>query len=216
MEANFLEIFRIGDYNIPKYIDGIDIQYNRENDLKKLDSSFSRKFRQESLKSLINSSNLPRYTWQYIREFPIIILDIIKWKKILLDFKLSNNKEYYHRKFFKLDYLFPYTGIAVEIDSEYHNKIYDAARDLYLKESFGITTIRYFKDNTSDLSNLSKLSEYIINNKVNPEIKIALDFSNKINFSGIFDIIIKDIELEYRNYYCNNIIVISRNIFINK
>jgi hypothetical protein len=64
-----------------------------------------------------------------VREFPVVIQNHLRTAN-----KVSGG-------FFLLDYFFPTLGLAVELDSEYHNGGKDELRDKYLM-SIGIKTFR--------------------------------------------------------------------------
>lgn len=209
------ETFILDDYIYPKYIDKINLEEIRNRDLQGLDSSYSKNFR-ESIKAIRKSSRNKKFWYNYIQEFPIVITDTIRWRKILIEFGITDRK-YFHRRYFKLDYFFPTTGIAVEIDSSLHNRIYDKARDLYIKETFGIETIR-FEENQQDLELLKQRSNEIIKDKISSgfseESKITLDF-----FQEQLDtktILFRDIEIGYENFYISDEIILEKNYYCNK
>lgn len=67
-----------------------------------------------------------------IREYPVIIQN-------------SRRLKGQYRLYYLLDYYFPNIGVALELDSDYHDMQYkdkDSVRDQYLFEALGITTFR--------------------------------------------------------------------------
>lgn len=135
----------------------INIMVNRENNLRSRESSYSQKFR-EDIKSLRKSYK--RFS-EYIQEFPIIIEDRRLWNEIanyvgVKDSRLLNTN------YFLLDFFFPYLGVIVEIDSEYHDKkrTYDVARDIYIKRKFGLDTVRFYKYGNNDLERVAFLDKF--------------------------------------------------------
>lgn len=153
------------DYNnylIPRFIRTVGgIQLSMENilsnSLHRQESSYSQKFR-EDIKSLRKSYK--RFS-EYIREFPIIIEDRCLWNEIanyvgVKDSRLLNTN------YFLLDFFFPYLGVIVEIDSEYHDKkrTYDVARDIYIKRKFGLDTVRFYKYGNNDLERVAFLDKF--------------------------------------------------------
>jgi hypothetical protein len=198
----FGDLFYIDEYPIPKRIGPIDVQLSREKSLKSTknegsDSKYSLEFRHQIDGLVYYSSNdKPFY---YIREFPIPIINKERWVRILKDFGLTI-AEYVDRNFFKLDYFFKYTGIAVEIDSELHNNMYDKARDEYLRITYGLETIRIFRfPKDSDMERFKKRSLEIFNNKTVKEHIFLLTERRAIEEA--FNIINRLIEMNYPNFY---------------
>lgn len=176
------------EYFIPRYIKTSGkITLNMEkiinNFLSRKESSYSRKFREDIKifgKTYKNYSN-------YIREFPIIIENRNLWNNIL-NFLCIKDKNLERTNYFLLDFFFPYLGVIVEIDSEYHDvkQRYDIARDMYIKRIYGLDTLRFYKYGENDLErvafldkfkkNLNYLIEYYRSNNFR-ECIYPLDFS---------------------------------------
>lgn len=123
-------------FSIPKLVYSenktINILKYRQKALATQQSSFSLSFKEDIDKLGIN----------YIQEFPIIITEHEIWKDYLNYFGSTRETIY-----FSLDYYFPDIGLAVEIDSSYHDnrKNYDKARDKYLECVCGIYTLRFYE-----------------------------------------------------------------------
>lgn len=199
----FGNLFYIDEYPIPKRIGSIDVQLSREKALKSTqnggsDSKYSLEFRHQidGLK-YYSSNDKPFY---YIREFPIPIINKERWVRILKDFGLTNFK-HVNKNFFKLDYFFKYSGIVVEIDSyNFHDRVLDAARDEYLRITYGLETIRILgfpKD--LDMERFKDRSLEIFNNKTVKEHIFLLTERRAIEEA--FNIINRLIEMNYPNFY---------------
>lgn len=217
MPKRFKEIFTVEDYQFPKYIGPADVQFYRNKDLKSiedggLDSQFSRDFRNKLCDK--TSSIIDTRPFSCIREFPIEITDRDRWLRILKSFGLIDTK-YAKQSFFKLDYFFKYTGLIVEIDSEtFHNKLYDAARDEYLKITYGLETLRIFESpKDSDIENFIGYSLDIFNNKYAKDS--IVDMSMQLT-SSVFNFINMELELTYTNFYSVNKVVLSKDYFIKR
>ena len=218
MSKRFKEIFTVDDYQFPKYIGPADVQFYRNKDLKSiedggLDSQFSRDFRDKlcDKTSSITDDIRPFF---YIMEFPIEIIDRDRWLRILKSFDLIDTK-YAKQSFFKLDYFFKYTGLIVEIDSEtFHNKKYDAARDEYLKITYGLETLRIFESpKDSDIENFIEYSLDIFNNKYAKDS--IVDMSMQLT-SSVFNFINMELELTYTNFYSVNKVVLNKDYFLKR
>lgn len=139
---------KIGPYIVPKYVTHskgkVDLIKNRLQELGKRDSSYVSNFKTDIV-NLGNktSGNLPKY----IEEFPIVIDNSAMWNSILDYYNVPVNSVHRSRKYFLLDFLFYELGFIVEIDSAYHigNESYDKARDLYIKQKYGLDTIRFYE-----------------------------------------------------------------------
>jgi very-short-patch-repair endonuclease len=214
IEDNFVETFTVEDYQFPRYIGPADVQFYRNKALKSTknggsDSQFSENFRNR-IDNIINYSEDTR-PFLYVQEFPVKIENKERWEKILKDFGLTDAR-YLNQTFFKLDYFFKHTGLVVEIDSNYHNKIYDAARDEYLKITYGLKTIRIFEfPKDSDIENFIKCSLEIIKNKKSKN-SIFLMRERRVE-EYIFDFINKSIEMTYPNFHVQNEISIYKRDF---
>lgn len=217
IEDNFVEIFTVDDYQFPKYIGSADVQFYRDEDLKSiedggLDSQFSRDFRNKLYdKTNNNPIIIDTRPFLYVREFPVKIENKERWGKILKDFGLTNAK-YVNQEFFKLDYFFKHTGLVVEIDSNFHNKTYDAARDEYLKITYGLKTIRIFESPKDlDIENFIKCSLEIFKNKKSKN-SIFIMRERQVK-EYIFDFINKSIEMTYPNFHVQNEVSIYKRDF---
>lgn len=217
MSKRFKQIFTEDDYQFPKYIGSADIQFYRNKELESienggLDSRFSRDFRNKLCDK--TSSIVDTRPFSYIREFPIEIIDRDRWLRILKSFGLIDFK-YTKQKFFKLDYFFKHTGLIVEIDSEtFHNKRYDAARDEYLKITYGLETLRIFESpRDSDIENFIEYSLDIFNNKYAKDS--IVDMSMQLT-SSVFNFINMELELTYTNFYSVNKVVLSKDCFLKR
>ena len=130
----------------------------------------------------------------FIKEFIILIKNYTLWKKILEEFKLPKNKfeEYLSKNYFSLDYFLPNNLTCIEIDSDYHKnkKIFDKARDMYLRLEHSIETIRlyHFDSNslTSDKDKISLLDYRVFNINVNKD-HYQFDYRNNIIESLIYE-----------------------------
>ena len=217
IEDNFVEIFTVDDYQFPKYIGSADIQSYRDDDLKSiedggLDSQFSRDFRNR-IDNIVNYSADDTRPFLYVREFPVKIENKERWRKILKDFGLTDAR-YARQTYFKLDYFFKHTGLVVEIDSNFHNskKAFDAARDEYLKITYGLRTIRIFESPTDlDIENFIKCSLEIFKNKKSKN-SIFIMRERRVK-EYIFDFINKSIEMTYPNFHVQNEISIYKRDF---
>lgn len=140
---------------IKSFLEGkyINIIKNRNNSLNKTESSYSKRFKND-IRSLRGTYKI---YCNYIKEFPIIIEDRDLWDMITNKLGISNNTNYY-----LLDYFFPYLGIAVEIDSEYHDtkQRYDIARDIYIKSVYGLETIRFYKYGENELERKAFIEQF--------------------------------------------------------
>jgi very-short-patch-repair endonuclease len=214
----FKDVFIEEEYQFPRYIGTSDILFYRNKVLESIekggsDSKFSRNFRDKLWNKVYNSYDARPY--KYIREFPIEITDRERWLRILREFGLSGNKKYANTAFFSLDYFFKYTGLVVEIDSNLHNKIYDAARDEYLRITYGLEIIRILgfpKD--SDIDNFIDRSLEIFNNKVRKSSIVSI-FERRVS-NKTCDVINNIIEIGYINFYKSREIILNKEDFYRK
>ena len=140
-------------YIIPRFIQVnkfgklLDLSNHRNNLLLGNESFYSRTFRRDIISESMKSSRLLKPYYEYIREFPIVLDDRSLWNNILTCLGESIDSKKRDTSYFLLDYMFPYFGLAVEIDSEYHDnrQIYDKARDIYVRNRYGLETIRFYK-----------------------------------------------------------------------
>ena len=212
----FKEVFFEEEYQFPRHIGTSDILFYRNKVLESIekggsDSKFSRNFR--SKLKVYDSYDIRPF--KYVREFIIEITDKDRWLRILKEFGLSGNKKYTDTAFFSLDYFFKYTGLVVEIDSNLHDKYYDAARDEYLRITYGLETIRILgfpKD--SDIENFIGHSLEIFNNKVSKSSTVSI-FERRVP-NKTYDIINNMIEIGYINFYRSREIILNRGDFYKK
>lgn len=115
-----------------------------------------------SLKGILNIQN-GKSSKKYSRKNQLVkrstqakifdaLININYWQPLLVarefPFLIQNHNRYPGMKgsWFQADYFFPTAlggkGLAVELDSEYHNETSDAIRDRYLKETYGIEIFR--------------------------------------------------------------------------
>lgn len=214
----FKEIFFEEEYQFPRHIGTSDILFYRNKVLESIekggsDSKFSRDFRSKLWNKVYNSYDKRPY--KYIREFIIEITDRERWLRILREFGLSGNRKYTDTAFFSLDYFFKYTGLVVEIDSSLHDKYYDAARDEYLRITYGLEIIRiqgFSKD--SDIDNFIDHSLEIFNKKVSKSSIVSI-FERRVS-NKTYDIINNIIEIDYINFYKSREIIINKEDFYRK
>lgn len=139
-------------YEIPKTLRRFDgriiyLLNSRKEALRKNGSSFSRNFEKDMNTSITILKGNDSKCLEYVKEFPIIIEDRGLWNDILNNFQISD-VDIINTNYFFLDYFFPYLGIIVEIDSNYHNikgRGYDQARDLYIRITHGFQTLRFYE-----------------------------------------------------------------------
>lgn len=62
---------------------------------------------------------------------------------IIKEFVVINRSNENDRSYYLLDYYVPMKGIAIELDSNLHDKKFDAIKDRYLFRTHGIRVIRY-------------------------------------------------------------------------
>lgn len=177
----------IDGYIVPKVLENnINLHSNRKSILFNKDSKYSKNFRK-----LIDSKLTTEKYLNYIREFPIIIENKELWNNILNQFSIPIDDKMRKVNYFLIDYLFPYLGISVEIDSEYHNTrlIYDKARDIYIENMYGIIAYRFYKFGSSDEYTVPYINQFenTVNNilcflKNNNLLmnKIIIDYSKTI------------------------------------
>lgn len=219
INKTFEDVFFVEEYAFPKRIGLVDIQSIRNLAMKSIeeggsDSQYSMNFRNR-LDSIVPSFDDSR-PFHYIREFIVPIINKERWLRILYSFGLSGVSKYVNTEFFKLDYFFKYTGLAVEIDSNFHNKYYDAARDEYLRTTYGLETIRiqgFSKD--SDIRSFKDYSLKIFNKK---DVKESTFIMSRELYAveSYYNIINTLIENSYNNFYKEFIITLSKKDFYDK
>ena len=172
--------FYIENYAIPKVLNtinkkNINIYQKRNESLMRRESSYSKKFYEDIENSLKNSKLYNKDLYYHsIKEFPIIIENRELWNNILNYLNIGVESSI-NTNYFLLDYFFPYIGLCIEIDSDYHNgkKLYDQARDIYIKTYYGVDTIRF--DKYGENKSLRKVFLDKFNNKI---IEIDNYYSN--------------------------------------
>lgn len=126
-------------------------------------------------------------------QFPILIDNPSLWEDCKLRCGLNrwmkdlDGRCYWDRQYFVLDFLLPYSQIAIEIDYEVTHPCpeYDKARDLYILKRYGIKTIRYVnygikKETSLEISRSARqLLEKISNS---PPPKLPNDYLDYGNF----------------------------------
>ena len=223
----YIDIIEEG-YVIPKLIFGdsgnkIYLEKIRKNLKENQDSDYSIMFRKD-LKILSRNSKMDCSLYRYVREFPIIIEDRDLWEILVEQTGIIDKKD---SKYFLLDYFFPYLGLIVEIDSQYHKyrKNYDYARDLYIKNKYGIDTVRFYEYGKDDqqrklcIEEFNKRSKNLYKNKINNwnlvYDKYPINFDKTVinNFiqenSNILHFIDNLIEFYGRKFYIDNLICIK-------
>lgn len=189
----------LGGYILPKYIEygSINLYKSRSDELLKRSSyvkNFENSLKKKDIIQLFPKSFRDLKYLERVVEFPFPIENKSFWEDLIMGLGISpNEKSIWETKYFKLDYLFPYLGCCIEIDSDYHlssiRALYDKARDMYLLGMYGLRTVRLLKfgENQKNLQlNLKILQDYIseITNiwSLGDSLprKIILDFSKTI------------------------------------
>ena len=150
--------FEVSGFWIPKFIEKSDSvrSYRKTWDIYKHRLELLKK-RGPGEKAFIRYYESQRKTFpenlsgKYIEQFPVFITNRKKWQETCMRTGCTigmvdrNGRKYWERNYFALDLYLPYPKIAIELDYESTHPCpeYDAARDLYLKEKYGIKTIRY-------------------------------------------------------------------------
>ena len=200
LRGNMTYTIDLGGYILPKYIEygSINLYKSRSDELLRR-SSYVKNFenslgKKDIVQRLFSKSFRDLKYLERIVEFPLPIENRNFWENILTNLGISSKeKAIWETRYFKLDYLFPYLGCCIEIDSDYHlssvRALYDKARDMYLLGMYGLRTVRLLKfgENQKNLQlNLKILQDYIseitniwsLGNSL-PR-KIVLDFSKTI------------------------------------
>lgn len=122
--------------------------------------------------------------YNYIREFPVVIEDLELWNEILDILEVSKENEMRDTNYFILDFLFYESDFIVEIDSEYHDgrETYDKARDLYIKNKYGLDTLRFYKYGLDDIDRVTYQAAFKkkIKDSYNVKIKLGLIYGRSI------------------------------------
>lgn len=177
----------------------INIRSTVENSKLNGNSKYVRSFRKDfiNLRDSVDKS-MKKY-FEFIQEFPVPIEDLNLWNNLLLreGLSLTDNSEFFNRRFFLLDFLLYYPGIVVEVDSDFHDhkqrRLYDQVRDKYLKIKYGLETYRVEKYGDTQITDtyhigqikdivLQKVDRYDYNKS-----RYYLDFSNTIINNFISD-----------------------------
>lgn len=188
--------FQIGSYTFPRQIKSysekiIDLEQNRSQNLQQR-SNGSRCFEDYLIKRCRNL--------QYYREFPFILDNVSLWEEICDYYKVDTDK--IKRNYFLADFFFPEFNMLVEIDSGYHDAVYDKARDEYIQEAWGTRSLRSYMYN---------LSSTLFRSKFNREINCRRNFKAQNNIVG-------DVYLDYSDLSVNCFYIINEDIInlINK
>lgn len=188
LRNNQIYCFRIEDYILPKYINqGLtNLEKARNQELQSKKSSFVKNF-ELSLKTEISKSLPKKNKELYLRNIPEFIIPIENkelWRDLLKLNGVESTNAAWNVKYFKLDYLFPYLDLCVEIDSNFHfPKIkYDRARDMYLSNMYRMKTTRLL--NFGETPENKKKNLEILRENFNPSnlsvSPMILDFSKSI------------------------------------
>ena len=191
LRNNQLYCFNIEDYLFPKYINSgkTNLERARLDEMKKKKSSFVVNFENCISKELLKIFNKHSKYLSYIPEFPIPIENRKLWEEILTQNGLDKTNKAWNVSYFKLDFLFPYLGYCIEIDSNFHfpNIKYDMSRDAYLLNMYGLKTLRLLnfgeskKNKDIYLNNIkTSFSEVIKSWPSKGPNKIIIDFSKTI------------------------------------
>ena len=188
--------FQIDSYTFPKQIKSysekiIDLEQNRSQNLQQ-GSNGSRCFEDYLIKRCRNL--------QYCKEFPFILDNVDLWKEICDYYKVDTDK--IKRNYFLADFFFPEFNILVEIDSGYHDAVYDKARDEYIQEVWGTKSLRSYMYNPSSVKFRSDFKK---------AIKCRRDFKARNNITG-------DVYIDYSNLSVDCFYIINEDIIglINK
>ncbi len=191
LRNNPLYCFNIDDYLFPKYINSgkTNLERARLDEIKKKKSSFVVNFENCLSKEISKIFSKHTKYLSYIPEFPIPIENKELWEEILTQNGLDKTNKAWNVNYFKLDFLFPYLGYCVEIDSNFHfpNIKYDMSRDAYLFSMYGIKTLRLLnfgeskKNKDIYLNNIkTSFSDAIKSWPSKGPNKIIIDFSKTI------------------------------------
>lgn len=181
LNSNYYTLNIDNIYKIPKFIHTINNnQINLENIRNTMINSDKSTYEPEFIKyvdKLKEKADKRKVLYNYLREFPIIIENRELWKDILNNLNILEDK-YINTNYFLLDFFFYESDLIVEIDSNYHNgrELYDKARDIYIKETFGIDTLRFFEygKNNIDTDIYSSLFNKSIKEMYNKRFKLNM------------------------------------------
>lgn len=189
--------FQVGSYTFPKQIKSysgnvIDLEQNRFQNMQQGSSGVSRYFENYLITGCKDL--------QYYKEFPFILQDTNLWGEICKYYKVDPDK--INRNYFLADYFFPEVNLLVEIDSPYHDAVYDMARDEYIQEAWGTRSLRSFLYNPSSVKFRSDFRK---------AIKCRRDFKARNNMIG-------DVYIDYSNLSVDCFYIINEDIIglINK
>ena len=188
LRSNFYS-FNIDNYRIPRVIISTHGRYIYIDSNKKLIESYGSKwepiFKNDLDKFLETLPDIFRNKFKYIKEIPFIIEDRELW------FNLCNeeNVEFDRRdtNYFVADYYFPHFNFIVEIDSDFHNprKNYDLARDKYMENKFGTSTLRFYQYGMNKEQTEIYQKEFLdlVNNKYKFNIKNNIVYDIQFDYS---------------------------------
>lgn len=176
-------------YKIPRYIISrksgkkISLVEARNELLNKVKSNYEPSFIYDV--SILKGKAIERKPlYNYIREFPVVIEDLELWNEILDILEISKEDKMRNTNYFILDFLFYESDFIVEIDSEYHDgrEIYDKARDLYIKNKYGLDTLRFYKYGLDDIDRVTYQAAFKkkIKDSYNVKIKLGLIYGRSI------------------------------------
>lgn len=170
--------FKIGIYDVPIRIRSsnnniINLKINRDK-LLKSNSLYSRR-----LENYLTSEGIV-----FIREFIIIIQNKELWEYSVNCMDISDSEKEIYKKmnYFSLDYFLPINMTCIEVDSDYHinRKSLDFARDIYLRMTYFIKTIRFYhfgENYIRDKNNIDLLKKRLS--------EVNIDPRNRFNYLDI-------------------------------
>jgi hypothetical protein len=184
--------FQIGSYSFPKQIKSysgkvIDLEQNRLQNLQQGESNGSRLFE--------NYLKTGQKGLRYYKEFPFILGDTNLWGEICKFYKVDDDK--IDRNYFLADYFIPEFNLLVEIDSGYHDAVYDRARDEYIQEAWGTKSLRSYMYNLGSAPFRSDFDK---------ELKCRRNFKARNNIIGDVYIDYSDLSVDCF-YYINEDII---------
>ena len=154
----------------------------------------------------------------YTREFPLIIQDQDVWRGLCNKYCVSEI-EYRRKNYFVADYFFPRHSMLVEIDSDYHNDVYDQARDEYVQITYGIRTLRFYKFGESKIKNKQYLREFNSWLAERKGLVTSLDYTTMIiekfykdnedilDLLELIDLLVRRKSIKYNTYTLNPVII---------
>lgn len=191
-------IFKVDNYKYPTVV--IGLKRPRENlfKIRQVLLLEDESIYVERFKSDIKNIGLEAY----IEEFLIPIDNRELWWKCCSTFGVTNSS-LRDIVTFSLDFYYPGSNLAVEIDGKQHmeNRPYDHARDMYIQERWGIKTLRSNLYGYQELENWEFLENIKKSLEINPYSPV--DFSDFIfsTYSEIYCDELKVIEILLTNYF---------------